>query len=187
MSALRHCASYPCTANTLSPRRGPAEPSNTLPVTTQGYAMTSGRRERPSPLLPVLCGHPCHCSATPRAAATLPTLLERTGTGHRHDRRCTSYGPPWTTPSSRSADDGRTTGHYTTILKAAPIPVQDAPRCHDWSKIHQDGRQLHGTACHASTRRRIVRYACKSPSPWPIKGRAIPNRRGHKTTRNDGQ
>jgi hypothetical protein len=140
--------------------------------------MTSGRRERPSPLLPVLCGHPCHCSATPRTAATLPMLLERTGTGHRHDRRCTSYGPPWTTPSSWSADDGRTTGHYTTTLEAAPVPVQDAPRRHDWSKIHQDGRQLHGTARHASTRRRIVRYACKSPSPWPIKGRAIPQPQG---------
>jgi hypothetical protein len=144
---------------------GPAEPLNALSVTTQGYAMTSGRRERPSPSLSVLCGHPRHCSATPRTAATPPTLLGRTGAGRRHTCRCTSYEPPWTTPSSRPADDGRTANRYTTALEAAPVRAQDSPRHLNRSKIRRDDRQLCGTARHASTRRRIVWHACKSLSP----------------------
>jgi hypothetical protein len=144
---------------------GPTEPSNALSVTTQGYAMTSGRREWPSPSLSVLCGHPRHCSATPRTAATPPTLLGRMGAGRRHTCHCTSYGPPWTTPSSRPADDGQTANRYTTVLEAAPVRAQDSPRRLNKGKIRQDGRQLRGTARHASTLRRIVRHACKSLSP----------------------
>jgi hypothetical protein len=160
---------------------GPAEPSNAFPVTTQGYAVTSGRRERPSPSLSVLCGHPRHCSAPPRTATTSPTLLGHTGTGRRRARHCTSYGPPWTSPSNRPADNGRTANLYTTTLEAAPVRAQDGPRRHDRNKIRQDGRQLCGTARHASTRRRIVQHACNSHSPWPIKGRAIPQPQGTKT------
>jgi hypothetical protein len=63
--------------------------------------MTSGRRERSSPLLSALCGHPRHCSATSGTATTSLTLLERTGTGRRHARHCTSYGPPLTAPVAR--------------------------------------------------------------------------------------
>jgi hypothetical protein len=162
---------------------GAAEPSNAFHVTTQGYAVTSGRRERPSPSLSVLCGHPRHCSATPRTSTTSLMLLGRTGTGRRHARHCTSYGPPWTTPSSQPANNGRTANLYTSTLEAAHVRAQDAPRCPDWDKIRQDGRQLCGTARHASTHRKIVRRTCKSPSPWPIKGRVIPQLRG---TRDDG-
>jgi hypothetical protein len=98
--------------------------------------------------------------------------------------RCTSYGPPWMTPSSLSVDDDRTTNHYATTLEAAPVRAQDVPRRHDWNEIRQDGRELHGTTRPAFTRKRIVRHACKLPSPWPIKGRAIPQPQG--TTRDDG-
>jgi hypothetical protein len=143
-------------------------------MTTQDYSMTSGRRERFSPSLSALCNHPRHCSAMPGTATTSPMLLECTGTGRRHACHCTSYGPPLTTPSSRPAGDGWTANLYTTTLEDAPVRAQDAPRCRDWSKIRQDGRQLRGTARDASTHRRIVRHACKLLSPWPIKGRAIP-------------
>jgi hypothetical protein len=147
--------------------------------------MTSGQRERSSPSLSTLCGHPRPCSAMPRTAATTPALLERTGEGRHHTCRCTSYGPPSTSPSSLSADDDWTTNHYATTLEAAPVWAQDMPRRHDWIEILQDGRQLHGTAHHAFTRRRIVRHACKSLSPWPIKGRAIPQPQGT-VSRDDG-
>jgi hypothetical protein len=140
--------------------------------------MTSGWQERSSPSLSTLCGHTRPCSATPRTAATTPALLERTGAGRHHTCRCTSYGPPSTAPSSLSADDDRTANHYATTLEAAPVRAQDAPRRHDWNEIRQDGRQLHNTAHHAFTRRRIVWHACKSLSPWPIKGRAIPQPQG---------
>jgi hypothetical protein len=146
--------------------------------------MTSGRREQSSASLSTLCGNPRPCSATPRTAATTPALLERTGAGRRHARRCTSYGPPSTAPSSLSADEDRTVNHYASTLEAAPVRAQGAPRRHDRNEIRQDGRQLHGAARHTATRREIVRHACKSPPPCPIKGRAISQPRG---TRDDGQ
>jgi hypothetical protein len=136
--------------------------------------MTSGRWEWSSPSLSTLCGHPRPCSTTPRTAATTPALLERPGTGRRHTRRCTSYGPPSMAPSSLSVDEDRTANYYASTLEAAPVRAQDTPRHHDWSEIRQDGHQLHDTARHASTRRRIVWHACKLLSPWPIKGRVIP-------------
>jgi hypothetical protein len=140
--------------------------------------MTSGRRERSSPSLSTLCGHPRPCNATPRTATTNPSLLERRRAGRRHTCHYTPYGPPSTTTSSLSADDDRTANHCATTLEAAPVRAQDTPQHHDWNEIREDGRQLHDTARHASTRRRIVRHACKSPSSWPIKGRVIPQPQG---------
>jgi hypothetical protein len=147
-------------------------------MTTQGYARTSGLREQSNPSPSTLCGHPRPCSATPRTSATTPALLEHTGTGRRHTRCCTSYGPPSTGPSSLSVDDDRMANHYATTLEAAPVRAQDVPRHRDRSGIRLDGRQLHGTAHHAFTHRRIARHAYKSHSPWPIKGRAIPQPQG---------
>jgi hypothetical protein len=119
-----------------------------------------------------------HCSATPGTATTSPTLLERTRTGRRHARHCTSYGSPSTPPSSRPADGGRAANLRATTLEAAPLRAQDSPRRPNRSEIRQDGRQLRGTARHAFTRRRTVRHACKLLSPWPIKGGAVPQPRG---------
>jgi hypothetical protein len=157
---------------------GPAEPSNAFPVTTQDHAVTSSRWERSSPSLSAPCSHPQHCSATPGTATTSPTLLERTGTGRRNACHCNSYGPPLTTPSSRPVGSGRTANLYTATLEAAPVQAQDTPRRPNRSKIRQDGHQLRGTARHASTCRRIVQRTCNLLSPWPIKGRAIPQPRG---------
>jgi hypothetical protein len=70
------------------------EPSNAFPVTTQGYSVTSGRRERSSPSMSALCGHPRPCSATPGTVTTPPVLLECTGTRRLHDRHCAVYGHP---------------------------------------------------------------------------------------------
>jgi hypothetical protein len=145
---------------------------------TQDYAVTSGQREWSSPSLSVLCGHPRHCSATPGTATTSPTLLERTGTGRRHTRPCTSYGPPLTAPSNRPAGGGRTASLYTATLEVAPVRTQDTPRRPNRSEIRQDGHQLRGTARHASTRRRIVRHTCKLLHSWPIKGGVVPQPQG---------
>jgi hypothetical protein len=73
---------------------------------------------------------------------------------------------------------GRSTNRYTAALEAAPVRAQDAPRRLNRSGILQDGRQLHSTARHTSTRREIVRHACKLLPPWPIKGGAAPQPRG---------
>jgi hypothetical protein len=140
--------------------------------------VTSGRREQSSPSLSTLCGHPRHCRATPGTATTSPTLLDRMGTGPRHTRHCTSYGPPLTSPSSRPVSGGRTTSLCAATLEVAPVRAQDTPRRPNRTKIRQDGHQLCGTVRHASTRRRIVRHACNLLSPWPIKGRVIPQPQG---------
>jgi hypothetical protein len=152
--------------------------ANAFSMTTQDRTETSGRRERSSPSLSALCGHPRHCSAMLGTATTSPTLLKCTGTGRCHAYHCTSYGPPSTPPSSRPADGRRAANLCTTTLEAAPVWAQDSPRCPNRSEIHQDGRQLRGTAHHAFTRRRTVRHACKLLSPWHIKGGAVPQPQG---------
>jgi hypothetical protein len=140
--------------------------------------MKSGRRERSSPSLSTLCGHPRHCSATPGTMTTSSTLLECTGTGRRHDRYYAAYEPPIDGTLEPACGGGRATNHYAATLEAAPVRAQDAPRRPDWSRIRQDGRQLRGTAFHASTRRKIVRHTCKLLPPWPIKGVAVPRPQG---------
>jgi hypothetical protein len=152
--------------------------ANTFSMTTQDRTVTSGWREWSSASLSALCGHPHHCSPTPGTATTSPTLLKRTGTGRRHTRHCTSYGPPSTPPLSRRADGGRAANLCTTTLEAAPVWAQDSPRYPNRSEIRQDGRQLRGTAHHAFTHRRTVRHACKLLSPWPIKEGAVPQPQG---------
>jgi hypothetical protein len=111
-------------------------------------------------------------------------LLECMGTTRRHDCHCAAYGPPIDGTLESTRGDGRTTNHYAATLETAPLRAQDAPRRLDRSKIRQDGRQLRGTARHASTRRKTVRHACKLPPPWPIKGGAVPQPQG---TRDDRQ
>jgi hypothetical protein len=58
---------------------GPNAPSNPLLVTLQDQTVTSGRWKAPPPSLSALCGHPCHCCATPCTATTTPTLLGTRG------------------------------------------------------------------------------------------------------------
>jgi hypothetical protein len=152
--------------------------ANAFSMTTQDNTVTSGRQERSSPSLSALCGHPRHCSATSGNAATSPTLLERTGTGRRYACHCTSYRPPLTAPSRRPTGDSRTANLYATTHEVAPVRAQDMPRRPNRSKIRQDSHQLRGITRHAFTRRRIVWHTCKLLSPWPIKGRAIPQPQG---------
>jgi hypothetical protein len=128
---------------------------------------------RPSPPLQ---HHAAHCYNYSYA-------VEHAGTGCRHACYCTSYGSPSTTPSSPPGD--ALVNRHTSILEAAPGQVQGAPRHHDWSRICQDNRQLPGIVCHTITRSEIVRHACKSPSPWPIKGRRPPSPQGDGTTDSD--
>jgi hypothetical protein len=121
---------------------------------------------RPSP---PLLGHAAHCY-------NCSNTIEHVGTGRRHVCHCTSYGLLSTAPSSPL--EAAPVNHYASTLEAAPVRAQDAPRRRGWSKIRQDGRQLYGTVRHTATRREIVRHYCKSPPPWPIKGRRSPSRRG---------
>jgi hypothetical protein len=119
---------------------------------------------RPSPPLP---HHAGHCD-------DVPTLLGARGQDVATTATVPRTVPPSTAPSNQPTDGSRTTNHYAATLEAAPAQAQDASRRLNRSRIRQDGRQLHGTARHASTRREIVRHACKLLPPWPIKGGAAP-------------
>jgi hypothetical protein len=177
VSAPWHCAAYFCTANTSS---------------LEGdkyffYACTGLHRDvRPAgtvffvAIIPVRPSPPLqrHCNATPSTATTSPMLLRRMGTGHRYRA---SYVLLSMTPSSQHAGDGRMNNPHATALEAAPVRAQDLPRRPNRSKIRRDGRQLHDTACHAFTRRRVVQHAYKLLSPWPIKGGAVPQPQGTET------
>jgi hypothetical protein len=163
---------------------GPTAPSNIFYVLIQGHAVMSGRRDRSSPSLSALCGHPHHCRTTPDTVATsqrywdvrgqdiaTTTTVPRTGPRQRHPRTC---------PPRRQS-----TNRYTAALEAAFVRAQDAPRRLNRSGIRQYGRQLRSIVRHTSTRREIVQHACKLLVPWPIKGGAAPQPRGHGTTDNN--
>jgi hypothetical protein len=70
--------------------------------------------------------------------------------GRRHACHCTPYGSPLTAPSIPHGD--APVNHYASTLEAAPVQEQGTPRRRDRSKIRQDGRHLHGTVRHTSTR-----------------------------------
>jgi hypothetical protein len=184
VSAPRHCGAYPRTANAPSPRRGA---DGTLECLFRDYAgpcrdvrpvgaviPVAVNPVRPYPPLPHHAGH----------YGDIPMLLECMGTRRRNDCHRAAYGPPVDGTLKSVCGDGRTTNHYTATLVTAPVRAQDAPRRLGWSRIRQDGRQLHDTARHASTRRKIVRHTCKLLPPWPIKGGAVPQLQGR---RDDGQ
>jgi hypothetical protein len=135
-------------------RQNPQMGANAFSMTTQDYTVTSSQRERSSPSLSALCGHPRHCSTTPGSATTSPMLSKRTETRRRHTCHCALYGLPLMAPSSRHTGSGRTANLYATTLEAAPIRAQDSPRRPNRSEIHQDSQLLHGTVHHASTHRR---------------------------------
>jgi hypothetical protein len=147
---------------------GPVAPSSPPLITLQGQTVTSGRRERhlrrcqSCAAIPPLLRHAVHCY-------NYSDVVEHEGTGRRRACYCTPYGSPSTAPSN--PPEGALVNHYASTLEVAPVQAQDAPQRHNRSKIRQDGRQLHGTVRHTTTRSEIGRHACKSPSPWPIKGR----------------
>jgi hypothetical protein len=128
--------------------------------------------------LSTLCDHPRRCRTTPSAVTTSQRCWGTRGQDVTTTATVPHTDPPSTAPSNRPTDGGRTTNHYAATLEVAPVRAQDASRRLNRSRIRQDGRQLHGTARHASTRREIVRHACKLLPPRPIKGGAAPQPQG---------
>jgi hypothetical protein len=139
--------------------------------------MTSGRRDRSSPSLSTLCGHPRHCSTTPDAVATSRRCWDVRGQDIATTATVPRTGLPSTVPSNcPPPHGGRSTNRYTVTLEAAPVQAQDASRRLNRSRIRQDGRQLRSTVRHTATRLEIVQRAYKLLPPWPIKGGAAPSR-----------
>jgi hypothetical protein len=104
----------------------------------------------------------------------IPALLGRTGTRHRHNGHCATYGPPVNDILELAHHGGRSTNYCTNTLEATPVRAQDAPRCLNGSGICQDGRQLRGTVRHIATHIETVWHACKlfPPSAYKRRGSA---------------
>jgi hypothetical protein len=138
----------------------PAAPSNIFYMLIQGHDVTSGRRDRSSPSLSTLCGHPRHCRTTPNTVATSQRCWVVRGQDIATTAHCATYGPPVNGTLEPAHHGGRSTDHYTAALEAALVRAQDAPRRLNRSGIRQDDCQLCSTVRHTSTRREIVRHAC---------------------------
>jgi hypothetical protein len=182
VSSVR-CAAYPHMANTPNPRRGA---DSTLERLFCAYAgprrdvrpagsviLVAANPVRPSP---PLLHHAGRCD-------DILTLLGRAGTRRLHDGHCATYGPPVNGTLESAHYGGRTTNCCATTLEAAPVRAQDAPRRLNRSRIRQDGRQLHGTARHAATRREIVRHTCKTTPSSAYKRRGNPPAAGGRDDR----
>jgi hypothetical protein len=106
---------------------GPAAPSNIFYMLVQGHAATSGRRDRSSPSLSALCGHPHHYRTTPDTVATSQRCWDVRG-----QDIATTATVPRTDPRQRHPRTGpprrQSTNRYTAALEAAPVRERDAPR-----------------------------------------------------------
>jgi hypothetical protein len=120
---------------------------------------------QPSP--PSRC-HPRHCSAHPRRcgsagrqAAAAPAAVPRTASRQLHPRvstRETTEQKNPMLPHSKPLLGGYRARH------SAPTEVR-------FTRTAVYSTALYATPPHVG---RIVRYACKLPPPWPIKGGAVP-------------
>jgi hypothetical protein len=138
--------------------------ANAFSMTTQHRIVTSGRRERSSPSLSALCGHPRRCSTT--------------GTRRRHARHCASYGLPDDTlePAHGRRPDSQPLRHHPQSRSCTGTGLATTP---------PTGARFARTVIYSATLYtmplhvgEIVRHACKLPPPWPIKGGAVPYPRG---------
>jgi hypothetical protein len=115
---------------------GPAAPSNIFYVLMQGHAVTSGRRDRSSPSLSTLCGHPRYCRTTPGTVATsrrcwdtrgqdttTTTTVPRTGPRQRHPRP----GPPRRPVNQPLHRHPRSCSCTSTGRTTTPQQEQDSP------------------------------------------------------------
>jgi hypothetical protein len=89
----------------------------------------------------------------------IPALLGRTGTRHRHDGHCATYGLPVNGTLELVHHGDRSNNYCTAALEAAPVRAQDTPRRLNGGGIRQDGRQLRSTVLHTATPIEIVRHA----------------------------
>jgi hypothetical protein len=76
-------------------------PSNIFCVLIQGYVMTSGRRDRSSPSLSTLCGHPRHYRTTPDTVETSQRCWDVRGQDIATTATVPRTGPPSMAPSNR--------------------------------------------------------------------------------------
>jgi hypothetical protein len=147
------CDTVPPTPVRLTRRAlegGLVAPSSVFSVLTQGHAVTSGRRDRSSPSLSTLSGHPRHYCTTPDTVAAsrrcwgargqdvaTTTTVPRTGPRQRHPRigplRRPVNQPLRRHPRSRSCTS---TGRTTTPQQEQDSPGRPSALRHCLSYLH---------------------------------------------------
>jgi hypothetical protein len=108
----------------------------------------------------------------PGTAAPSLTLWRHGGIRRHPARRCASYGRPLAASSSQHTGGERTEDSYAATLEAAPggyMARHDVPPAARFTRTAIYSTALRAIPSHVA---RTVRHACKSPSPWPIKGGA---------------
>jgi hypothetical protein len=105
---------------------GPVRPSNIFYVLMQDHVVTSGRRDRASPSLSALCGHPCHSHTTPDAVATSRRCRDEQGQDVATTATAPRTGFPSTAPSNWLTTAA---GQPTTTLQPSK-PLLYAHRMH---------------------------------------------------------
>jgi hypothetical protein len=162
---------------------GPATPSNIFYVLMQDHAVTSGRRDRSSPSLSALCGHPRHCRTTPDAVATSRRCWDVRG----QDFATTATVPRTGSPSTASSNWPTTAASQPTTAPQPSKPLlyehrthHDVPNGAGFARTAVSFAALFAIPLHIE----IVKRACKLHPPWSIKGGAASQPQG---TRDDGQ
>jgi hypothetical protein len=123
----------------------------------------------PSPSLSVLCGHPHPCSATPGTATTTPALLGTRGRDAAMPATISRTDHRQRLPRARLK-----TPRPTTTPSPSKLPLFKYKASHDaitrtgFARTTANSPALYAIPPHVA---KTVRHACKSPSPWSIKGR----------------
>jgi hypothetical protein len=115
-------------------------------------------------------GHAVTSGQRDRSSPSLSTLCD-------HPRHCRTM--PGTVTTSRRCWGARGQDVATTATVPRTGPSSTTPSNRPTTAV---GRP---TATPPPTHREIAWHACKLLTPWPIKGGAVPNRRGHGTTDNN--
>jgi hypothetical protein len=162
-SIPRHCATHSCTAGMPHPRKRTAEPSkgDERLFRTHTGPCHDVRRIPAITISPVrpsqpLQRHPRCCGDTRRQDIATSTAVPRTASHQQHPRI-----------SARA-----------TTEQATPTPLLDGHRArHDvlpearFARTTVYSTMLYTMPPHVD---KTVRHTCKLPSPWPIKGGAVP-------------
>jgi hypothetical protein len=173
-----HYAAHSRTTGALHPRRRTAEPSKGRQTTMQRPWTTRLRRDdgtghlrRHRPCAPI----PAVPDAIPATASPSPTLWRRAATGRRHASYCTPVRPR---VNGTLESSHRAVARQETSTQPPSKPLlgthrtrHDAPPEARFARTAVYFVTLCTMPLHAGE---IVRYACKLPPPWPIKGGVVP-------------
>jgi hypothetical protein len=140
--------------------------------------VTSGQRDRSPPSPSVLCGHPRHHNTIPGTTPPSPTLWGYGTTRCSHASCCA--------PSASHQQHPRVSVRTMTPRKTStPPPSKLLLGRHRARHDVPPEARFARTAVHSVVLfampldvARIVRHACNLPSPWSIKGGAVPWPRG---------